>query len=155
MVRRFLIVVLAGACFLCAGCPAYVAATVDAREKARRVANLANLRQVYVGLQTYRSTNGQYPPSLNALAAGGQVDPAMLKMPQSKTGRPVDYLYAPAVGVAGNFQAILLCDRKGNLKGGRCVVRADGSAEFLEDAKFQSELRKPYNSAMATLVAAE
>jgi prepilin-type processing-associated H-X9-DG protein len=117
-----------------------------AREKARRVSCLSNLKQIGLACHVYADKHdGKFPPYLDVLFPDYLPDKKVLICPsashEGKSGSS-DYVYA-AGGTTKAKDQILAYDNTGNHRGvGRNVLFTDGHVEWMMESTFQQRLRQ-------------
>ena len=111
-----------------------------------------HLSPIYQVLVTYDSKHTTPIASLKELEDSNAITPDILRCP-GKPQREIGYFYFPRRTEA-HFQnipsnKILMCDFKGNHRGGRNVLMTDGMAQWYEEGAFGDMLNKPENKAFA------
>ena len=113
-----------------------------------------NLQYTSDGLQNYaRRSPGRSPLTLEELQTADLVKREDLKCP-GRQGGEVGYLYVPAPRVDPRTKSskINVCDRRGNHRGERLVLYANGRIELVDEKRFDDLLKLPENAGMAQLV---
>ena len=127
------------------------------RELAQRAQCRNNLHQIGAVVMIYvNERDGRTP---NDLASVQEYVPgsSILRCPAAKAGRSVDYFYhSPGriVAVSRPAARMIACDFRGNHRGGRCVLYADGHVVWCEEADFRAELADEENAAFAAALKA-
>jgi prepilin-type processing-associated H-X9-DG protein len=115
----------------------------QARERARRITCMNNLRQVGLGLLMYADEHDdQLPPDLEFSTIGKYLAsiPQILTCPATQKD---SYVYrGAAITVAGVPSMITAYDKKGNHQGGRNVVFLDGHAEWVTEERLRKLIEK-------------
>jgi hypothetical protein len=120
-----------------------------ARELARQAYCLGNLNSIGKGLHVYAADRTErYPEDLNALIESGYISRQCLKCPSTRGTRECDYVYLKARWDRSG-RTIVACDRKGNHRNRRNVLRLDGSCRGMTEAEFQAELAEEHNKEFA------
>lgn len=113
-----------------------------ARERAKRVQSMSNIRQLLLAAVMYAEANkGQWPDDLQSLAKSGQIPPQVLTNPR-QPGR--DYLYIkPAAPFSKtNPDVILLHESPDDANDGINVGFADGHVEWMTLEAFKQAMAK-------------
>lgn len=117
---------------------------LQAREQARRIVCMNNLRQIGLGLFMYADDhNDKLPPDLNFSIIGKYLgsNPKILMCPATRREDP--YVYRGATLTVGDTPwMITVHDKKGNHEGGRNVAFLDGHAEWVTEERFRKLIEK-------------
>jgi prepilin-type processing-associated H-X9-DG protein len=116
---------------------------LQARERARRITCMNNLRLVGLGLLMYANDhNDQLPPDLEFGTIGKYLasQPKVLRCPATQKN---SYVYrGAAITVADIPSMITAYDKKGNHQGGRNVVFLDSHAEWVTEERLHKLIEK-------------
>lgn len=108
----------------------YGGALINAKEKALRLKCQNNLKQIHAALDEYRGKFDGYPSSLDALVEKKILNAALLRCPSANTSAgSIDYKIDPS---ATDGRPLCCCKQAWH-QGGRNVLKADGSVEWVKD----------------------
>jgi hypothetical protein len=129
------------------GLGGYADVMVSAKASALRVSCQANLRQLGVALEAHAVRNDErYPSSLDELVAAGLLaGPSAVTCPATR--RPYGYVAGLGPGAPGEW--VVAFDGAGSQPGGRNVLRASRSVEWMDEAAFEAALRATLDGARA------
>lgn len=117
---------------------------VQARETAKRVASMANLRNIGVGVMLYSNDNhDRFPPSLDVLVDEGFLMRKLLQSPQHPDNVDVSYVYIAGQSPNDHPRNVLAYEKP--LGADRLnVLFNDGSVQWMSIEQFRSVLRQTY-----------
>lgn len=114
-----------------------------ARERAKRVQSMSNMRQVLLGIIMHADANkGQWPEDLQALVKTGHIPPQVLTNPRQPAGR--GYIYVKPTVPFGKTgpDHILLHESIDDAGDGISVGFADGHVEWMTVERFKETMAK-------------
>jgi len=115
-----------------------------ARDQARRVACMNNLRQIGLGLFMYADDHDDKLPSDLKVSTIGKYlgsNPRIFKCPATRSETP--YVYRGATLTVGDTPwMITVYDKKGNHQDGRNVAFLDGHAQWVTEERFRKLVEK-------------
>jgi len=122
-------------------------AITRAREQARRMQAMSNLRQIGLAAYAYAEKhNGKLPESLEALAAEKAIDPKFLASPRKpKTFQEPSYLFVTGQTTKSPSENILAYENPAFSGEGLNVLFVDGHVEWMKPAQFKKALSETCN----------
>ena len=114
-----------------------------ARDQAKRVQSMSNVRQVLLGIIMHADANkGQWPEDLQALVKAGHIPPQLLTNPRQPGGR--GYIYVKPATPFGktNPNVILLHESPEDAADGINAGFADGHVEWMTMERFKQAMAR-------------
>ena len=111
----------------------------QAREKARRINCMNNLKQIGLACHMYADKHdGRFPAKLEDLTDGFLPSSKVFQCPSAIGGQEISYVYMSG-RIVSDSDKILAYDADGNHRGqGRNVLFVDGHVQWMIETEFQS-----------------
>lgn len=128
-------------------------ALAKARQRARRVSEMNNLRQLGVAMQAWAADHGDKQPASLAELVKGYVDQRVLLSPMDKDPQPLpdnkqiksSFVYVGALPPKLEGQVVVAYTRPGVNPEGRNMLFRDGHVQYVRERGVKWRLRQSYN----------